>query len=352
MNKPICCNKEVISNDTPIEYNGGPGYGVWCSICGNKSAGSTLEDAIKTFTPTVTIQKEAIKPMNNLPSTSVLTMKGNQERFIQLASPVIGNDTSAIERLMNNNIRYVETSKHLEKLWTSQEGKESIIHATEEAMILGAELGKMGDIVPYGNSCEFIPSIEAYEFALTNGKNNPFENIEIRCIHENDIVKIGEKGGNFFCDLEMKLPRGKVIAVAVYGLFIKDGKVRGEVYDAERLMEKAAEHSTSYQYFLQDLRSFEALKAEGKILIENGREYFKKTMPKKDGTSWIKNIYKDEMTNPYHGADQPEMLRKTAGKSFCRKYARVRNAEAAMHEVKNHKQAVDRCFDLGDEIVQ
>jgi 3-hydroxyacyl-CoA dehydrogenase len=56
-------------------------------------------------------------------------------------------------------------------------------------------------------------------------------------------------------------------------------------------------------------------------------------MYKKGGGNWTKKLYEDEIANPYQGADQPEMLRKAAGKSFLGKYARVRNAEAAMDEV-------------------
>ena len=116
-------------------------------------------------------------------------------------------------------------------------------------------------------------------------------------------------------------------------------------------MKKAEEHSISYQYYLQDIRSFDALKAEGKTEIENGREFFNKTMNKRDGGTWTKKVFRDELTNPYAGADKPEMMRKMAGKTFCRKFARVRNAEAAMNEVKSHNDAVNRALDMADDIV-
>jgi hypothetical protein len=116
-------------------------------------------------------------------------------------------------------------------------------------------------------------------------------------------------------------------------------------------MKKAEEHSTSYQYYLQDVRQAEALRSEGKLQSENGREYFIKKIFKKGGGSWDKKVFIDEMTNPYAGADQPEMLRKTAGKSFMRKYNRVRNSEAAMEEVRTSEKMVDATLNMGESIL-
>lgn len=347
MNKPKCCNIEVTIHES-IEFEGGPGIGISCSICGNKSAGKTLEDAIKAFVP----KKEYKKPMNNNPGNLPATRKLDNNKLIELASPII-TDQSALERLMKNNVRYVENLQgdSWNKIWN--QNPDSIVHATEEAMILGAELGKMGDLVPYGTTCEFIPSIEAYEFSLTNGKNAPFENLEIVIIHENDEKEIGLKDGDFYCNIKMGCPRGDVVAIAVYGAF-KDGSVKGELYDADRLLKKAEEHSVSYKQYLSEMKEIEFMRSENKLQSKNGREFYNKKieyMKNGEKKSFNKDVFIDELTNPYAGADQPEMLRKTAGKSFCRKYARVRNAEAAMEEVKNHKQAVERSLDLGDDVL-
>ena len=292
-------------------------------------------------------QNTAIAVIPKNPRELEIYFQSNQSHLIEITSPVIG-EKSAMLRLINNNMRYVQNAKQLKEVWTSLEGQESIIHETEEAMMMGAELGKMGDLVPYGKTCEFIPSVEAYEFSLTNGKNAPFSNITIECIHENDDIKVGRKDGDFYIDFSFGIPRGEVKAVAVYGVLKKTGNITGELYDKERLMEKAEIHSVSYRYFLQDKNRAEQLRTEGKLKSLNGREYYEKEIPKKDGGSWKKKIFLDELSNPYEGADQPEMLRKTAGKSFMRKYARVRNSEAAMDEVRSHKKAVERSFDLAD----
>ncbi len=56
-------------------------------------------------------------------------------------------------------------------------------------------------------------------------------------------------------------------------------------------------------------------------------------MFKKGGGTWVKKIFREDITNPYDGADRPEMLRKVAGKSFLQPYMRVRNSTAAMDEL-------------------
>lgn len=375
----ICCgvNAEIVN---PVAHPQGvapeeqvQGVGIMCHVCNRKATGKDFEDAIKNYgEPT---KKEAVKSksvqkreniqrckpmyenMNNGPQNhatnrnenQLTVMMNNPAYLMELASPVIGEDSGAVERLIKNNFRYLESSKHLAKLWQKPESQQSLIHATEEAMIMGAELGKMGDIVPYGDSCEFIPSIEAYEFSLTNGKNAPFQDLNIELIHKGDDCSVKRKDGDFSIDLTMGIPRGEVVAVAVYGTF-RDGKVLGELYDVDRLMKKAEEHSSSYQYFLRDKLYAEQLKSEGKTQMQNGREYFEKEMSGKNGP-WRKKIFLDELTNPYDGADRPEMLRKTAGKSFCRKFARVRNAEAAREEIKSSKSAVERTLNMAEESI-
>ena len=310
----------------------------------------------------------------------------------------------AMERLMSNNMRYVQNAKQIAECWNTPEGQESIIHETEEALMMGAELGKMGDLVPFGKICQFIPSVEAYEFALTNGRNAPFEWIKIENQFIGDQVSEGRKDGDFFLDFNSFGDRMKVEKVYVYGLNKKSKHIEGEVYAAERLLEKAAVHSAPYKNYLKIMKAFEYAKSEGKSKIDNnGREffiyytikdsstdkYFQKSVDnfrnqeaagtlKKDGkgeysiesfkgkngkADWSKKLYRselegskqsdtifiDELTNPYAGPDQPEMLRKGGGKSFLRKYGKVRNSEAAMDEVRSHKKTVDRAFNLADE---
>jgi hypothetical protein len=74
------------------------------------------------------------------------------------------------------------------------------------------------------------------------------------------------------------------------------------------------------------LNEFRQAQVEGKTKRQGDREYFVKTINKKDGGTWDKTIYLDELVNPYEGADQPEMLRKSAGKSFLNPYMKIRNS--------------------------
>lgn len=331
MNKQ-CCN-------TPVKTGRKNGeYAMWCETCGKKGKGRTEKAALDNFDkskPSSAIQPTAIMVMPKNKTELPAYINGHANELTNLVSPILP-EKKAMIRLISGNFRYAQNAKQLVKCWNSEAGIESVIHAIEDAIELGAELGKMGDIVPYGEVCEFIPAVEAYEFALTNGNSPPFMWINIEPIYSNDKVEVGRKDGNFFLDFEkMGFPRGDVVQVAVYGESAKTGYIVGELYDAKRLLDKMATHSSSYKYYLQDKRSFEALRNEGKTGIMNGREYFEKELPKKGGNgTWKKKVFLDELSNPYAGADQPEMLRKAAGKSFLRKYARVRNSEAAMNEMK------------------
>ena len=60
-------------------------------------------------------------------------------------------------------------------------------------------------------------------------------------------------------------------------------------------------------------------------------------------------MYLDEIVNPYEGPDRPEMLRKTAGKSFLSPYVKVRNAVAATEEIR--KQAEENEEDDIDDML-
>lgn len=447
-----CCNQAVLINRDAVHPDTKEkGVGIWCDKCGinaihenEKTAIEMIKEDIaqkekgeqkagdkqeeldlsrekdlkpikdgKRTTPRYDNVKKENKKVNKpqLQDTALMIvpknpgelenyLQNNQTHLIEITSPVVG-EKSAMLRLINNNMRYVQLASQLKKCWETQEGQESIIHETEEALMMGAELGKMGDLVPFGAVCQFIPSVEAFEFALTNGKNAPFEWIKIECVYEGDQIRSGRKDGDFFIDFESFGDRLKVVKVFVYGLERKSSNIIGEPYSAERLLEKASVHSTPYKNYLKIMSAFEYAKSEGKTSIdENGRESFtyyvikeedqyfendvaffkqeEKTghlkgsgknqyavqvINKKGGGTWDKKIYRnyieggkeektiyiDDLTNPYAGPDQPEMLRKSAGKSFLGKYAKVRNSEAAMDEVRTHKKTVDRAFNLADE---
>ena len=441
----ICCNKPVsIVRNAEHPDTKEKGVGIWCEDCGLRSFHEKEETAIEMMKDAITAKekkeqeekdsqgeldlsrekdqrppaqhkKKEIKKVSNTHNNKALIIapknpmelesyfQNNQNHIIEITSPVVG-DKSAMLRLINNTMRYVQNAKQIKKCWETPEGQESIIHETEEALMMGAELGKMGDLVPFGSVCQFIPSVEAFEFALTNGKNAPFESITIECIYKGDEIKSGRTSGNFFIDFGSFGDRLEVEKVAVYGLFRKTGLIEGEIYSADRLLEKASVHSQPYRNYLKMLSAFEYAKSEGKSgTDENGREFFtyfviKETedkyfqqavdnfkaqetakklkkdskgeyasqmLPKKDGGTWEKKTYRfeveggkekkviyiDDLSNPYAGPDQPEMLRKSAGKSFLGKYAKVRNSEAAMDEVRSHKKIVDRAFNLADDIV-
>jgi hypothetical protein len=241
--------------------------------------------------------------------------------------------------MVKKNTRYVMTqdSKQWADVWATREGQESVVAAMEEAFMLGATLPDMGCIVPYGGVVEFIPGVEAYSFAATTGNNSPFVDLNIEGVYKNDIVDVSRTNGEFCIDFKkIGVPRGEIIAVAVYGTLRATGKVVGEVYEASRLLEKATTHSPSYRAYMADLAAFEEARVSGSLKKEGGREYTEKTMFKKGGGTWVKKIFREDITNPYDGADRPEMLRKVAGKSFLQPYMRVRNSAAAMDELSTN----------------
>lgn len=397
----LCCGQEAtIQEDS---YEGNNGWGVFCQICGHAIFDIDKNKAIANFQRGSKKVQNKIVPVRNNSMRQVFESKRNEIEAI--ASPILSNDKSAMERLLTiNTERYPLTLKGgaWDNIWSTDVGQLSIVTAIEEALIMGIELGKMGDIVPFGDTCQLIPSVEAFEFTLTNGNNAPFENITIECIYDGDDYRSGRKDGNFFLDFEsFGKERKKVIKVAVYGTLKKTGLVIGEMYDAERLLEKAEIHSLPYKKYMTYMRAYEYQKSEGNVKKDpNGREYFTyfevaktddkyfeksveyfkqaeasgqlktdskgeyavQTLPKKAGGTFDKKIYRyeieggmaekvifvDELVNPYSGADQPEMLRKSAGKSFLAKYAKVRNSEAVLHEVKTSKGAMKQAVDLAD----
>ena len=213
-------------------------------------------------------------------------------------------------------------SAELKDAWNNPEGIQSVIDAFMEAMYMGASLPEMGAIVPFGKIntiVEFIPAVSAFEFALTSGENPPFKNISIDCIYERDNYEIEREDGQFKNKLKPALPRGEVVGVVVQAFDIERNCMIGELYDADRLLEKAKRHSVSYKYYLNDLQLLREAQAEKKNYIMKGD----------------KKIYENDIKNPYDGADRPEMLKKVAGKSFFRPYMKIRNARAVAKEWGN-----------------
>lgn len=350
MSKTCCgyiCKTKVVNGESFV----------WCPYCDKKGKGRTMDEAEKAFdisTPAIVVLDDARK----LPSY----IASHATDLAQIAAPFVRSDRPAFNMMVKKNVRYVQslTGKAYDETWTTKEGQESWLAALEDALILGATLPDMGCIVPFGKVVEFIPDVEAYRFAVTTGSSAPFESLEIEPIYEKDQYKIGRKEGNFSIEFtSITANRGDVIAIAVYGKHRATEKVIGEVYPVDRLIEKARAHSISYRQYLQDVAAFEAAKMEGKVKSSEGREYIERKIPKKDGTTWDKRVYKDEMHNPYEGADRPEMLRKLAGKSFLAPYIKTRNSTAAINELSADDDmsslldgALDAAFDVvpGDAV--
>ena len=294
------------------------------------------------------------KPMPPAPRTPVekfaVAMKANAKHIMEITAPFVAEDKPAFARLMTNNIRYISglNAYGFNKVWGCEEGQMSLVRAAEDAMILGAELGKMGSIVPFGTTAEFIPAIEAFDFAATNGKNAPFKWINIELIYEKDDAKALRKNGEFTIEVTPAPgnDRGPVRSVAVYGLNTKRGMVIGEIYAAKRLIEKAKIHSESYKRFLDDKAGIEQARMDGKIKTKGGREYIVEARPAKGGGTYDKKIFIDELATPWEGPDPPEMLRKSAGKNFLNPYIKVRNSEAMAAEMEGEgEESIDAMID-------
>jgi len=326
-------------------------YAVWCDNCGRKGTGPTPESARIAFdrsSSTAVVNKIAPnRPPVRFDAAHVAEFVAeNAVELSSIVAPFVKADRPLFDRMVKKNVRYVMGLEggNWAKVWASESGRESIKDAMDEAFMLGATLPDMGCMVPYGEVAEFIPDVEAYRFAVTTGSSAPFQNLEIEPIFERDQYKITRKDGAFALEFTSILAeRGEVKAIAVYGT-TRAGKQVGEVYPVSRLIEKARTHSQSYRSYLQDVQSFEVAKQEGKVKRDGGREYVEKTINKRDGGTWNKRIYLDELSNPYDGADRPEMLRKLAGKSFLAPYIKTRNSTAAIEEL-NESDDVNELLD-------
>lgn len=344
-----CCNQEV-KKAKETGDGGTTKYTIWCESCGRIGTGATVKESEEAFdswgetAPTAGTtnkiapvhQQASVTPPNN-PKNLPAYIAAKTGELATITAPFMRSDRTAFSLMVKKNTRYVmsQDSSQWKEAWSTPEGQESIVAAMEEAFMLGATLPDMGCIIPFGGIVEFIPAVEAYSFAATTGGNSPFVDLNIESVYKNDIVNVSRTAGEFAIDFKkIGVPRGEIIAVAVYGKLRSTGKVVGELYEAARLLEKATTHSASYRAYMSDLAAFEELRVSGKLKKEGGRDYMEKTMFKKGGNgTWVKKIYREDITNPYDGADRPEMLRKVAGKSFLQPFMRVRNSTAAMDEL-------------------
>lgn len=329
---PQCCGEtlKVVKNSDGI-------FSYTCPKCGKSATGKNPAEAAAVWgqgnqgqagTQTA---PEYITDLPAAPATLQKWAQSNMSALLRYSAAWLDvsdkAEKPATKRMINKNLEYVVNNTQLSRAWETDEGRRALVAALKDSFYYGATMPEMGCIVPYGAVVEFIPDVEAFRFALTSGNTAPFESLTIELIHATDKYKCGRKNGDFFIEFEnIQAKRGDVIGVAVYGKRTDTGNVDGEVYDVERLMEKAETHSPAYQYYKAELNLAAQMKVEGKTLKEGNREYFIKEMNKKGGGTWEKKIYVDEIRNPYVGADQPEMLRKLAGKTFCRPYMKVRNA--------------------------
>lgn len=346
-----CCNQEV-QKAKESNPDGTAKYTIWCESCGRIGTGATVKDSEASFdawtnpeqTAAPTTQtKNKIAPAPSAPPTNPNNLPAyiaaKTGEIATITAPFMRKDKPAFSLMVKKNTRYVMTqeSKQWTEVWATREGQESVVAAMEEAFMLGATLPDMGCIVPFGGVVEFIPGVEAYSFAATTGGNSPFVDLNIESVYKNDIVDVSRTNGEFRIDFKkIGVPRGEIIAVAVYGTLRATGKVVGEVYEASRLLEKATTHSPSYRSYREKIDAFEAKKISGQLKSDGVREYYNEHVEyMKNGQKkeFDKKVYKDDITNPYDGADRPEMLRKVAGKSFLQPYMRVRNSTAAMDEL-------------------
>jgi len=340
-----CCNNELNLQNKNNE-NQGKIFFFECSSCGKYGEGKTKPLAEKMF------NESSAKDVNNQ-STNQQNMqlekiprnrnqviewsKNNMPELINQSAQFI--EKPATQRMIEKNMRYVSnlSGKSWDKIWDTEAGQESISHALSESLYYAATLPEMGSIVPFGKTAEFVPSVECFEFAMLSGKNAPFSEIKIYPIHQNDTRKAYQENENFTVELEYGIPRGEVIAIVVQAKKSDTGKFIGEIYDVERLIEKAKHHSPSYKSYLKDKEEWNKLKTTGKLdKDKSGRECIKK-----NGKYGEYFVYEDDIKkSPYEGPDRPEMLRKAAGKSFFRPWMKIRNASAMVKEW-NDDESID-----------
>lgn len=264
------------------------------------------------------------------------SIKQNFDSFKECASSFLSR--GAVEKLLNSNAKYIVNNKAFDKLWENEDGRQSLIDAFNEALSLAAELPNLGYIIPYGNIATFIPRVEAFRNVLCNGPTAPFKWINIEAVHEKDKVKISRINGNFTVEFEniSSFDRGDVKGVVVYGYHKAHECVIGESYEAKRLFDKGTATSSAYHQYKADMAAFNLAVTENKVKKDpDGREYVEQIRKKKNGESWTKKIYKDEITNPYEGPHKEEMLMKVAGKSYLGPFLKERIGSAVIDDMQN-----------------
>lgn len=231
-------------------------------------------------------------------TTFIEWVKSNQDKMVY-ASFV---RPEARERMLKKNLEYI-LSADLKEVWNTPEGIESIQKALEESIYYAATMPETGSIIPFKNTVEFCPAVECFRSALTTGEKAPCINIVIECIYSNDKYEFrrDKETQNVIYSNSQMLPRGEIIGVAVQ-VFYKNGSVDGALYDIKSLLDKAAEHSASYKYYLNDMAALAKAQSEGKDYI----------------IKWEKKVFAKDITSPYEGADREKMFIKLAGKSFLK----------------------------------
>lgn len=296
-----------------------------CKKCNIGGKGQTEEEAKKDIlNASIKINKTLAIPQN----INQVQIWASQNINALMESSAQFIDKPETKRMIQKNVNYIANAD-FKKAWDTDEGRMSIVEAFTEALYYGCILGEMGDIVPFGQVVEFIPGMPTFEFALTSGKSAPLRNITIDCVYENDQYEASREDGNFhFKFINIGLPRGEIIGIVVQAYDVERQASIGEIYDEQRLMKKAEQHSIAYKYYLKDLQALRVAQTEQKDYIEK----------------WGKKYYEKDITNPYANADKPEMLKKVAGKSYFRPYMKIRNARAVVKEYQqqgNIKDAED-----------
>ena len=337
-----CCNNEVKLQKGKSETKGDYVF-YKCDNCGRHGVGATEKQARNMFESShahIDIDNNNSLVIQTVPKNRkemTVWVSNNMPALLSQSAQFI--DKPATKRMIEKNMRYAMNLKGnaWDKVWSSAEGQESITNAITDANYHGATLGEMGDLVPYGKGAEFIANKECYDFALTTGNNAPLSDIRIESVHENDQTSNSQKDDNFIFEINRGIPRGECLAIVCTATRTDNGKRIGKIYDADRLMKKAFEHSSSYQSYIVDKENFEKLRVEGKLLKDSsGREYMEKKF-----SSWTKKIYDHDIVSPYAGADQVEMLEKMASKSFLRPFMKTRNATAMADEWEDDTENVD-----------
>lgn len=229
-------------------------------------------------------------------TTFIEWVKSNQDKMVY-ASFV---RPEARERMLKKNLEYI-LSADLKEAWNTPEGIESIQKALEESIYYAATMPETGSIIPFKNTVEFCPAVECFQSALTTGEKAPCKSIKIECVYKNDQVSAKSENGTFEYSLVMRLPRTEIDGVIVQ-VINKDGTSTGKYFDKNEILAKAAEHSASYKYYLNDMAALAKAQSEGKDYI----------------IKWEKKVYAKDITSPYEGADREKMFIKLAGKSFLK----------------------------------